>query len=151
MASLVRHGEMPDRFRYHLAEAIDALGYYRSDALEQLLGMYRAKWPKGLSSTLFRIADIQPLLTGKGLADPARAQKATYLRSHFNLSREEFDQQDIDGVTGLMFWAPKNCVCSQAGERDQSKIGLAEKWPLPLAGCDWEWCACNWTWSFGLD
>jgi hypothetical protein len=151
MASFVIHRPMPDGFRGHLREAIETLGYYRIDALDQLLTMYANEWPKGLSSTMFRECDIAHLLSDKGLSDPAHAQKATTNRAHFNSMRDEFDQQDISGVTGLMFWAPKNCVCGEAGERDGAKINLSDKWSLPLPGCDQEWCACSWAWCFGLD
>ncbi|MCX9146575.1 hypothetical protein [Erythrobacter sp. WG] len=151
MASFIIHGQMPDRFRLHLAEAIRSLGYFRMDALDQLLEMYREQWPRGLSSTMFRSSDIGPLLSDKGAADPDHAQKATTNRAHFNLRREEFDLKEIHGATGLMFWAPRGCVCSQASERDGAKVNLSGKWSLPLPGCNREWCPCNWTWSFDFD
>jgi hypothetical protein len=151
MASFIIHGEMPERFGHHLAEAIDALGYYRPDALEQLLAMYRAAWPKGLSSTLFRTGDIEPLLTEKGLADPAHAQKATFLRSSFNLDRERFDGQRLEGATGFRFWARAEWLCDEARQLDQTEVTLSGKWALPMPGCRQEWCPCSWTWSFDLD
>lgn len=150
MASFIVSRPMPERFGHHLREAIEALGYYRIDALEQLLGMYRDQWPQGLSSSMFRVSDIQPLLSEKGLSDPYHAQKATHLRAVFNLNREDFDSEQPDSATGLMFWARGNWLCDEARQRDQTAVHPSEKWPLPLAGCGQEWCPCHWTCSFDL-
>ncbi|WP_086619218.1 hypothetical protein [Erythrobacter tepidarius] len=150
MASLVIHGPMPERFEHHLREANEALGYYRIDALDQLLAMYREQWPKGLSSTMFREAEIRPLLSEKGLSDPRHAQKATSLRAEFNLLREEFDRQNPEGVSGVRFWASAGRHCDAARQLDQSIVPLAGKWSLPLPDCGQEWCPCNWTWEFDL-
>jgi hypothetical protein len=151
MASLIIHRPMPERFGAHLREAVEALGYYRNEALDQLLAMYRERWPKGLSSTILRTSEIEPLLSEKGLADPRHAQKATLLRAEFNLRREEFDSNHPDGASGLTFWARAQWICDAARQLDQSEIPLAQKWPLPLPNCHQEWCPCRWTWSFNLD
>lgn len=151
MASFIIHGEMPERFRHQLTEAIDALGYYRTDALEQLLGMYRQHWPRGLSSTMFRLADIEHLLSEKGLADPHHAQAATTLRAEGNQRREEFDAKHVNGATGAIFCAPRNCVCDEAQRLDQSKVGRSGRWSLPLPSCRQEWCPCSWVLVFDLD
>lgn len=150
MASFIISRPMPDRFEHHLREAIEVLGYYRIEALEQLLAMYREQWPKGLSSSMFRLGEIQPLLSEKGLFDPDHAQKATTLRAEFNLSREAFDRQSPEGATGLRFWARARWLCDEARQLDQSIVPLSEKWPLPLPGCGHEWCPCSWTWEFDL-
>ncbi len=151
MASLVIHGEMPESFSIHLREAIETLGYFRLDALEQLLALYREQWPRGLSSNMFRLADIQHLMAEQGLAEPHHAQKATFLRAHFNLSRKEFDSKQPDSATGLIFWARGQWLCDEARPLDQSKVAMSEKWPLPLPSCRQEWCPCTWTCSFDLD
>lgn len=150
MASFIMHRDMPEGFRFHLAEAIETLGYYRIDALDQLLAMYRQQWPRGLSSTMFRISDIQHMMSDKGLADPSHAQKATHLRAHFNLQREEFDANVPESATGLLFWARGEWLCEEARQRDQAEIPASEKWLLPLPGCGQEWCPCHWTAAFGL-
>lgn len=150
MAIFIIHGPMPERFEQHLREAIETLGYYRIDALEQLLAMYREQWPKGLSSTMFREADIQPLLSQKGLSDPRHAQKATTLRAEFNLRREEFDHQSPEGATRVRFWASARWLCDEARQLDQSIVPMADKWRLPLPDCGQEWCPCRWTWEFDL-
>lgn len=149
MASFIIHRPMPERFRSHLREAIETLGYYRIDALDQLLSMYRERWPGGLSSRMFRTRDIEHMLTEKGLADPDHAQAATMLRATFNLDREEFDLKEIDGVTGLLFWTVE-ISCPEARQRHQMLIHPSQKWSLPLPGCRKEWCPCTWTWHFGL-
>lgn len=148
MASFIISRPMPDSFRAHLREAIDTLGYYRADSLDQLLALYRERWPQGLSSTMFRTREIEPLFSEKGLADPYHAQKATTLRAHFNLNREEFDAKLPESATGLMFWARSQWLCDEARQRDQSEVRLSEKWSLPLPGCGQEWCPCHWTSTF---
>jgi len=150
MASFIILRQMPEQFRVHLREAIETLGYYRIDALDQLLEMYREHWPRGLSSSMFRVAEIQSLLSEKGLTDPYHAQKTTHLRAVFNLNREEFDAKLPDGATGLTFWARAKCLCEEAKQRDQSQIPMSEKWLLPLPGCGQEWCPCHWTAMFDL-
>lgn len=150
MASFIISRSMPEGFRAHLQEAIGALGYYRTDALDQLLEMYRDRWPRGLSSTMFRVSEIQHLMSEKGLVDPDHAQKATHLRAYFNLTREEFDGMQPESATGLIFWARAKWLCDEARQRDQSEIPISQKWHLPLAGCSQEWCPCHWTCTFGL-
>lgn len=151
MARFIISGPMPERFRFHLLEAIEALGYYRIDALDQLLAMYRARWPKGTSPTMLSKGDIELLLSAKGQSDPYHAQKATFLRANFNLRREQFDSNQPEDVKGLTFWARAKWLCDKARQLDQTEVPLSGKWPLPLAGCGQEWCPCHWTWSFGLD
>lgn len=150
MTSFIILREMPQRFRYHLREAIETLGYFRIDALEQLLAMYREQWPRGLSATMFRVSDIQHMMSEKGLADPDHAQKATHLRAYFNLRREEFDRQTPEGVTRVRFWASAGQLCDAARQLDQSIVAVSEQWPSPLPDCGQEWCPCNWTWEFDL-
>lgn len=150
MASRIISRPMPDSFSTHLREAIEALGYYRIDALDQLLVLYQEQWPRGLSSTMFRISDIRHMMSEKGLADPYHAQKATHLRANFNLRREEFDAELPESATGLIFWARAKWLCEEAGQRNQTEIPVSDKWQLPLPGCGQEWCPCHWTATFDL-
>ncbi|MDZ4276762.1 MAG: hypothetical protein U0995_12020 [Erythrobacter sp.] len=153
MASFIISRPIPEHFRSHLQEAIETLGYYRMDALDQLLAMYRDQWPRGLSSSMFRIADIQPHLSEKGLADPYHAQKATHLRAIFNLNREEFDDKQPEWsqfASRVTFWARGQWLCEEARQRDQTELLASERWHLPLAECGQEWCPCHWTWTMDL-
>jgi hypothetical protein len=150
MASFIVSRPMPERFRSHLREAIETLGYYRIDALDQLLAMYRNRWPSGLSSTMFRVGEIKTFLSEKGLADPYHAQKATHLRAVFNLNREEFADKEPEWsqfASRVIFWARGQWLCEQARKRDQSDVSASERWHLPLPNCGQEWCPCHWTWA----
>lgn len=141
---------MPERFRSHLREAIETLGYYRIDALDQLLSMYRESWPRGLSSTMFRVGEINPLLSEKGLADPYHAQKATHLRAALNLNREEFDLAEPEWsrfVSRVSFAARAEWLCDEARQRDGTIVQAVERWTLPLNNCGQEWCPCRWDWT----
>lgn len=147
MASVIMHRDMPERFGFHLAEAIEALGYYRINALDQLLAMYRQQWPRGLSSTMFRVSDIRHLMSEKGLADPYHAQKATHLRAQFNLRREEFDQAEPEWsrfASRVSFAARAMWLCDRARELDGTVAAAADRWSLPLPECGQEWCPCRW-------
>ena len=138
---------MPERFGYHLFEAVETLAYYRIDALDLLLDMYRAAWPKGLSATMFRDADIRPLLSEKGLPDPHHAQKATYLRATFSLRREEFqaDERHWSGYTKrVSFAARSQWLCDRARALDGSIVEAGERWALPFPDCGQDWCPCRW-------
>jgi len=132
---------MPDRFKSHFQEAIETLGYYRIDALDQMLAMYRDQWPQGLSSSMFRIADIQPHLSETGLADPHHAQEATHLRAVFNLNRDEFDDKEPEWsqfASRVTFWARGQWLCEEARHRDQLELPAFKRWHLPLPDCGQE-------------
>ncbi|MFA6219635.1 MAG: hypothetical protein WC692_07620 [Erythrobacter sp.] len=147
MASFIISQPMPDRFEHHLREAIETLGYYRIDALEQLLAMYRDRWPRGLSSSMFRLSEIQPLLSEKGLSDPYHVQKATHLRAYFNLSREQFDDQEPHWsqlTSQVTFAACGQWLCEDARRLNGAVMPAGDRWPLPLPECAQEWCPCRW-------
>ena len=147
MASFIVSQSMPERFRFHVSEAIEALGYYRIDALDQLLAMYRARWPKGTSPNMLSKGDIEPLLSAKGQAAPHHAQKATFLRAYFNLRRQQFDAdqpQWSQVATELTFAARAQWLCDEARRQNGSKVRTSDRWDVPLPGCAQEWCPCRW-------
>lgn len=136
---------MPD----HLREAVDTLGYYRDDAFASLLALYQARWPKGLSATMFRQVEIAPLLSEKGKADPRHAQKATTLRMLSNLWRQEFNDTEPQWSTycsSVKFAARAlpEYHCDRALQLNGTVIDRSERWPLPLPDCGKEWCPCRW-------
>jgi len=150
MASFIISRPMPDRFEVHLREAIEALGYYRPNALEQLLTMYRVRWPSGLSSTMFGVADIEPLLSETGLGIPYDAQKATFLRATFNLRREEFDHEEPQWssfCSHVTFAARAQGHCDRALDLDRTTLPRQKRFALPLTGCGQRWCPCRWDWA----
>jgi hypothetical protein len=96
---------------------------------------------------MFRLHEIKPLMTDKGLADPYHAQKATFLRAHFNLRREEFDQTEAQWSTfasQVSLAARAKWLCDRARELDGTIVEAADRWPLPLPDCGQEWCPCRW-------
>lgn len=145
--SFIIRRPFPPAFNRHLREAVETLGYYRRPALPRLAAMYRRAWSKGLSSSMFRIDEIKPLMTEKGLADPYHAQKATFLRAQFNLRREEFDQQEPEWsrlASHVSFAARAQWLCDRARELDGTVAEAASRWSLPLPECGQEWCPCRW-------
>lgn len=147
MADFIIHRPMPDAFAPHLREAIDFLGYVRSDAFEELLAMYRAQWPRGVSKAMFSRAEIEQLLTDKGLVDWRHAQVAIFLRATFNFRREEASAKEVHWAqfaSKVCFVAQAEWLCQRARDLDGTLVDRTERWPLPMAGCIQEWCPCRW-------
>lgn len=147
MPDFIISSPFPPAFNRHLREAVETLGYYRRPALPRLSAMYRRAWSRGLSSTMFRLEEVKPLMSEKGLSNPYHAQKATFLRAQFNLRREEFDQTEPEWSrisSRVSLAARAKWLCNRARELDGTVVAAADRWPLPLPECGQEWCPCRW-------
>lgn len=137
----------PEAFAGHLREAVEALGYYDLSALDQLVAMYRDRWEGGISASMFRRDEVAPLLSEKGHADIDHAQRATFLRAHFNLRREESDATESSWSTfcsQVEFVARAQWLCDEARSLNGTIVSRQERWSIPLSGCRQEWCPCRW-------
>lgn len=137
----------PEGFAKHLREAVSSLGYYHDQALDELETMYRDRWRDGISATMLNREEVMPLLSDKGQRDIIHAQKATFLRATFNLRREEFDATEPQWssfCSRVQFNASALLLCDRARSLNGIIVDRAQRWSLPMAGCDEEWCPCRW-------
>jgi hypothetical protein len=160
---------MPETAAGAIQEAVDALGYFRADSIDDLIAIFRQIWPMGLSANALiyndleemtaeqkRAHDLAPgrvpyavweILTEKGRRDVRHACKATLLRILFNLRRREFDDQEERWSA----FASRVCL---RGITDHSwhfvrtfegtTLPREKRFALPLDPCNSEWCACRW-------
>ncbi len=143
----VTMNDAPDNIGVLVAEAVQALGYFRPDAVEQLTQIYRDLWPRGTSAHMLSKADYQPLLSEKGLAQPGPASMNTTLRITGNVQRQrELDNEHIWGEysSRVQFWCVAKNGCAPAIAMLGQIVPRKGRPSIPLPGCDREWCTCGW-------
>lgn len=153
----------------HLREAVETLGYFRADRTAELADIFQRLWPTGLSSTVLFYNDLEPmsaeekdavgaprtripkvlwpLFSEKGRLAPVHGGKATTLRMIFNLRRAEGDQQEVywgEFCSFVSFAARGEHICDRARGLDGVVTARQDRWALPLADCQQEWCCCRW-------
>ena len=136
----------PPVLAVYVREAVEALGYFRLDAIDELAEIYRELWPKGTSAHMLGQAEYRHLLSDKGLADPSGA-RATTLRISFNISRWEDIQDEPHWSTfasQVKFACFAKDACTAAFHLQDEVSDRVGRPALPLLACDKEWCACSW-------
>ena len=151
MTGQVIFRQAPPALRPLVHEAVEALGYFRPEAADQLVSIYEQLWPKGISATMLlsRGIDLAPLLSATGAADHRLAAEATTLRVIFNLRRQEFDANEpnwstISSRVQFIARAQPEHHCARSMELNTLLLPRQDRFPLPMAGCDKEWCPCRW-------
>lgn len=149
MTGQVIFRQAPPALRPLVHEAVEALGYFRREAADQLVSIYEQLWPKGISATMLlsRGIDIAPLLSATGAADHRLAAEATTLRVIFNLRRQEFDANEPNWSTissRVQLRASIAACCEASRALDGTAFARQERPSLPLPSCDAEWCSCHW-------
>lgn len=149
-------------------EAVETLGYFRIDALEEVTALFARTRPAAAKGVFWErseeLSDAEKIAAGrsttgrmprqlwrilseKGRADPRHATKATGLRIIFNLYRER-DRLDEPIRAGFcdsaQFLGVVEATCEPARRLKGLVVPIAERCPLPLPECRAEWCACNW-------
>lgn len=156
-----------------VAEAIDALGYFHPNSVPFVAARLARLWgenPYTFETDGERIkpiperpryqvaGEIWGCLSDKGRADPTHACKATLLRITFNVRRAAQASEAErwrSYATKAQFACHEPHACAGARAKDGAVVGLTKRHlglfakpvplpPLPLAGCDAEWCSCRW-------
>lgn len=133
-----------------VAEAVNALGYFRPDSVEELTTHFERLLPQGLGADMLlrERGIIDNLLTSKGQENPRHAAKAVALRVSFNVRRAK--QRDAPNfISRCEFRGITNYTCSAGRDLSGVVVTLSERTALPLEQCSSEWCACRW--DFILD
>lgn len=143
----VTKGSAPDNIGALVAEAVEALGYFRSDCIGKLTKLYIELWPQGTSKHMLDKGDFKALLSEKGLASPGQASMNTTLRITANAHREKFARGEPQWgpmFPRLQFSCPPKENCAGARILSDQIFRRETRPSLPLEHCDREWCGCNW-------
>lgn len=149
-------------------EAVDTLGYFRPEFLDEVAAVFARTEGAGAASIFWErteeLSDAEKIAAGrsakarmprqlwrilsdKGRADPRHATMATGLRIVFNLYRE---RDRLDEPTRAKFcdrakfMGAVDATCASARHFEGLVLAIGDRFAFPLADCDAEWCACNW-------
>lgn len=168
----VRFAPAPFNLRPFVAGAVEKLGYFRADSVDHLTEIIERLWPTGVSSTMLIYNDILhdlteeekqaaglekgrtnreiwSLLSDAGRTDPRGAAVTLTLWIISSVQRARFDHEEpswskfCDRVR-LVAHASPEYHCDRSRELDGLVVHREERFPLPLSGCDRDWCPCRW-------
>lgn len=57
----VRFGQAPFDLRPFVQSAVEQLGFFRADSIDDLAGLFEQLWPSGISSTMLIYNELEPL------------------------------------------------------------------------------------------
>lgn len=165
----VHFGPAPAGIELHVAEAVQALGYFRPDAVDGLVEVFRQLWPKGCSGKMLIYNDLErmteeetrsagigtmrmpravwALMTPKGQASPMHAARATAIRIQMSVNRARSDREERKWSTfcSRVKLAGITDYCCAMARSVNGEVRPREGRPkFPLKGCDAEWCSCRW-------
>lgn len=165
---IIRVGAFDIEIDPFVREAVETLGYFRYEAIDDVIDMYERTRRSGLRAIFWErteeISDdekaaigwpirasmprrLWDALSDKGRADPARATIATGHRIRFALYRERDRIGDaimLPLCSRAQLFGVGELTCDQARPFDKMIVASDRRFTLPLETCDREWCACNW-------
>lgn len=167
----VRFGSAPFDLLPFVRLAVEELGYFRPECANELAGLFEQLWPSGVSATMLIYNDLEDMtdeekiaagltkrrlpralwlsLSAKGRVDPHHSATVLARRIIFCVQRNRFDRDEPSWstfCTRVRFAArakPEH-LCARSQELAGLVLIREERFPLPLPGCDKEWCPCRW-------
>lgn len=164
-------GAPPVDLRPIVRDAVQALGYFRPDAADELAAIFTRLWPRGISATMLLYNDLEDLspvekagaglgkgrmprelwnlLSEVGRAKPHYAVRTITSRVISTVQRARFDRDEAtwssySSRVQFIARATPELHCDRARELNGSIMARQDRFPLPMPDCDREWCPCRW-------